>query len=74
MLVAILLAGCGGGGSSEPDFPTIGAARTFELADFEPAGAIQPGKPTPISFVIRQPDGRPLTRFKGGAGPHTGCT
>jgi hypothetical protein len=70
-LVAVLLTGCGGG-SSEPDFPTIGAARTFGIAGFEPAGGIQPGKPTPISFVIRQPDGQPLTTFKRGAGPHTG--
>ena len=28
-------------------------------------------RPT-ISFVIRQPDGQPLTKFKRGAGPHTG--
>ena len=70
--LAVLLAGCGGGGSSEPDFPTIGAARTFELSGFEPARPIQPGTPTPISFAIRQPDGTPLTRFKSGAGPHTG--
>jgi hypothetical protein len=70
-LVALALAGCGGG-SSGSDFPTIGAARTFQVADFEPAGAIQPGKPTTLSFVIRQPDGQPLTAFKRGAGPHTG--
>jgi hypothetical protein len=25
-----------------------------------------------VSFVIRQPDGQPLTRFKRGPGPHTG--
>jgi hypothetical protein len=70
-LVALVLTGCGGG-SSGPSFPTIGAARTFGMADFEPAGPIQPGKPTAISFVIRQPDGQPLTKFKRGAGPHTG--
>lgn len=70
-VLALVLAGCGGG-SSEPDFPTIGAARTFELADFEPAGAIRPGTPAAISFTIRQPDGQPLTRFKRGEGPHTG--
>jgi hypothetical protein len=70
-LVALVLAGCGGG-SSGPNFPTIGAARTFQLADFEPATPIQPGTPTTVSFAIRQPDGQPLTRFKRGAGPHTG--
>ena len=71
LVLALVLAGCGGG-SSGPDFPTIGAARTFQLANFEPAGPVQPGKPTTISFVIRQPDGQPLTQFKRGAGPHTG--
>ena len=68
----LLLAGCGGGGGSGSSFPTIGAAKTFQLGDFEPAGPIQPNKPTPISFVIRQPDGQPLTKFKRGPGPHTG--
>ena len=66
-----MLAGCGGG-SSGPSFPTIGAARTFEIADFEPAGADPAGQADRISFVIRQPDGQPLTTFKRGAGPHTG--
>ena len=33
---------------------------------------MQPGKATDVSFVIRQPDGQPLTQFKSGAGPHTG--
>jgi len=70
-LVALLLAGCGGG-SSGPSFPTIGAARTFGIADWQPTAAIQPGKPTRISFAIRQPDGQPLTKFKTGPGPHTG--
>ena len=70
-LTAALLAGCGGG-SSGPSFPTIGAAKTYGLADFSPAGAFRPGRPTTVSFVIRQPDGQPLTKFKRGAGPHTG--
>lgn len=70
-LAAFALAGCGGG-SSGPSFPTIGAARTYEIADFRPVKPIQPGKPTTISFVIRQPDGQPLVRYKRGAGPHTG--
>src|SRR3954451_18418401 len=70
-LAALLLAGCGGG-SSDSSFPTIGAAQTYEIADFEPANAIQPRRPTDVSFVIRQPDGQPLTRYKRGAGPHTG--
>jgi hypothetical protein len=71
VLATLLLAGCGGG-SSGPSIPTIGAAKTYGLADFAPAGALRPGKPTTISFVIRQPDGQPLTKFKRGPGPHTG--
>jgi hypothetical protein len=70
-LTALLLAGCGGG-SSDPSFPTIGAAKTYEIADFQPEAPIQPRRPTELSFVIRQPDGQPLTRYKRGAGPHTG--
>src|SRR5207302_11338702 len=40
--------------------------------DFKPTAAIRPGRPTPVSFVIRRPDGRALTHFRRGAGPHTG--
>jgi hypothetical protein len=70
-LVVLALAGCGGG-SSEPSFPTIGAAKKYELAGFRTAPPLRPGKPSTVSFVIRQPDGTPLVRFKRGAGPHTG--
>jgi hypothetical protein len=68
--LVLLLAGCGG--SSKSTFPTVGAARTFELVDFEPTGPVAAGKPTKVSFVIRQPNGKPLTSFRRGAGPHTG--
>src|SRR5262249_45781923 len=43
-----------------------------QLADFTPAGALRPNRPTLISFVVREPDSRPLTKFKRGPGPHTG--
>ena len=66
-----LLAGCGGS-SSNSSFPTVPAARTYEIVDFKPTGPVTPGKPTKVSFVIRQPNGKPLTSFKRGAGPHTG--
>ena len=65
-----LLAGCGG--SSQTVVPTIQPARTYALVDFKPAGPVVAGKPTIVSFVIRQPNGKPLTDFKRGAGPHTG--
>jgi hypothetical protein len=66
----LVLAGCGG--SSKSSFPTVGAARTFALVDFQPTTAAVAGKPTKISFVIRQPSGKPLTAYRRGAGPHTG--
>jgi hypothetical protein len=66
-----LLAGCGSG-SSSPKVPTIQAARTFELANFQPSGPVQPGKPVMLSFTIEQPNGTPLTAYKRGPGPHTG--
>ena len=69
-IACVLVAGCGG--SSKSGFPTIQAARTYTLADFSPAGAVAAGKPVRVSFVIRQPNGKPLTSFRHGPGPHTG--
>jgi hypothetical protein len=68
-LLAVLLAGCGG--SSGSKFPTIGAARTYHLADWRPA-TLKAGAPTKLSFRIVQPDGKTLTNYRRGAGPHTG--
>lgn len=67
---AALLAGCGGSGA--PSLPKILAAKRYTLAQFRPAAPVRPGRPTTVSFVIRQPDGSPMTRFKTGPGPHTG--
>ncbi len=66
-----VLAGCGGS-SSTPQVPTVQAARTFKLASFAPSGKVAAGKPTTVSFAIEQPDGKPLTSYKRGGGPHTG--
>lgn len=68
--VVALLAGCGGGSSA----PTIavGAARTYTLTGFRPAKPVRAGVPTTVAFTITQPDGKPLTQFKRGPGPHTG--
>ena len=72
LLVALAVVAAGCGGSSGPKFPTIGAARTYQLEALEPSAPVQPGKPTTVSFTIRQPNGKPLTDFKRGSGPHTG--
>jgi hypothetical protein len=68
----LMLSACGGSGSSQPQTPTIQAARTFELAGFQPASPVAPGEPTTLAFTIHQPNGQPLTRFHRGAGPHNG--
>jgi hypothetical protein len=65
--LCVLAAGCG----SSSGTLTVGAARTFKLAQFTPA-TFQPGKPQRISFTIEQPSGAPLTSYRTGAGPHTG--
>jgi hypothetical protein len=72
LLVAVAIVAAGCGGSSGSKFPTIGAARTYQLEGFEPSAPVQPGKPAKVSFTIRQPNGKPLTDFKRGSGPHTG--
>jgi hypothetical protein len=66
-----MIAGCGGSGGGVA-VPRIAPARTFTLAGFAPSGAVAPGRPTTISFTVQQPDGRPLTRYRTGSGPHTG--
>jgi hypothetical protein len=64
-----LVAGCSS--SSRPTVGPIGPARTYELAGFQPKRVAAPG-PTTVSFTIRRPDGKPLTDYRRGAGPHTG--
>jgi len=68
VLLAAVLAGCGS--SAAPQI-TIGAARTYQLAGWSPQ-TLTAGKPVELSFRIDQPSGKPLTRYRTGAGPHTG--
>jgi hypothetical protein len=68
-LLGVAAAGCGG---SSPSGPTIVAARTYKLVQFTPSQPVAPGKAVTVSFVIQQPNGKPLTQFKHGGGPHTG--
>jgi hypothetical protein len=67
--LALVIAGCGSSGGS-PQI-TVGAARTFQLANFAPA-RFTAGKPSRLSFTIEQPSGEPLTSYRTGSGPHTG--
>src|SRR2546425_10093897 len=65
--MALLLAGCG----SSAGTLTIGAARTFKLAQFTPS-TLAPSRPERLSFTIERPSGAPLTSYRKGPGPHTG--
>ncbi|HWC85718.1 MAG TPA: hypothetical protein VG388_04215 [Solirubrobacteraceae bacterium] len=67
----VVLAGCG---SSAPTItgPQIAPARTYALASFHPAGAVVAGRPTTVSFAIRQPSGAVLTRYRACCDPHAG--
>jgi hypothetical protein len=71
-VIAVLLtvAAVGCGSSSAPQI-TVGAARTYTLANWRPTNFVA-GKPTELSFRIDQPSGEPLTKYRTGSGPHTG--
>jgi hypothetical protein len=71
LAVLAAVAGCGGG-SSAPPTVAVQVARTYRLSGFSPARSVRAGRPTTVSFTVLQPDGRPLTQYKHGAGPHNG--
>jgi hypothetical protein len=68
--LALVGAGCGGG-SGSPAPPTIAPAKEYKLDWQGPASVAAPGKVT-VHFAVQTPDGKILTRFRTGAGPHTG--
>jgi hypothetical protein len=68
VVLVVPLAGCGSSGAKQI---TIGAARTYALAQVSPQ-RFAPGRPQELSFTIRQPSGAALTSFRRGPGPHTG--
>jgi hypothetical protein len=69
---APLAAGCGGSSSGAVSVPKVAPARVFTLAGFQPSGSVSPGHPTTVSFTVQTPNGKPLTAYKTGGGPHTG--
>lgn len=71
LLAVLVLAGCGGGSGDGSPTIAIQPAGQFRLV-FKTVGPAVVGKPTHISLEIVQPNGRPLTEFKTGSGPHTG--
>src|SRR5262249_28418072 len=49
---ALVLSACGGGGGGSTPTISVGAARTFALDGFQPAGNLTAGTPTALSFRI----------------------
>lgn len=72
LAAAAAVAGCGGSSGPTVSVPRVAPARVFSLSDFQPAGTVAAGRPVTISFVVRMPDGKPLTSYRTGPGPHTG--
>jgi hypothetical protein len=68
--LGLVVAGCGGGGGS-PAPPPIGPAKEYRLDWQRPKAVAEPGRTT-LRFAVLTPDGKVLTRFRTGAGPHTG--
>ncbi len=54
-----------------PAPPTIAPAKEYKLDWQSPASVAKPGTTT-LHFAVRTPDGKILTHFRTGAGPHTG--
>jgi len=71
IITAIMVAGCGSSGGAVT-VPQVAPAREFTLGEFQPATGLRPGRPTTLSFTVRQPSGKTLTSYKAGTGPHTG--
>jgi hypothetical protein len=63
-------AACGGGGGS-PAPPTVAPAREYAL-DWQSPKSVAKAGTTTLRFAVRTPDGKVLTRFRTGGGPHTG--
>jgi hypothetical protein len=72
LLAAAVVAGCGGSSGGTVSVPKIAPARVFTLGTFQPSGPITPGRPTTVSFTVQLPNGKTLTQYKTGSGPHTG--
>jgi hypothetical protein len=70
--VVLALTGCGGSSGAAVAVPKVAPARQFTLGGFQPSAPITPGRKTSISFTILLPNGKPLTTYKTGSGPHTG--
>ena len=71
LATTITAAGCGSS-SSSITAPHIAPAKTYTLASFQPAAPVAAGRPTTLSFTIRQPSGEALTNYRTCCEPHEG--
>ena len=70
--LGLAAAACGsGGGSGSPAPPTVAPAKEYTLDWQGPKMVAAPGKAT-LRLAVRTPDGKVLTKYRTGAGPHTG--
>jgi hypothetical protein len=73
LLAVALTTGCGSSSSGGAvNVPHVAPARQFTLGGFLPKAPIGAGKSTMISFTVQMPNGKALTSYKTGSGPHTG--
>ncbi|MDX6560540.1 MAG: hypothetical protein QOD65_354 [Gaiellales bacterium] len=69
-VLGLAVAACGGG-SGSPAPPTVAPAKEYTLDWQGPKTVAAPGRVT-LRLAVRTPDGKVLTRYRTGAGPHTG--
>jgi hypothetical protein len=72
LAAAAAISGCGSSSGGAVTVPTVQPARVFKLGSFTPSGSVLAGHSTTVSFTVQLPNGRPLTQYKTGPGPHTG--
>jgi hypothetical protein len=72
LVSSCVAAGCSGSDSAVISVPPGQKAHIYHVSGFTPSAPVAPGKPTTVSFTIIQPNGRPLTHYATGAGPHVG--
>jgi hypothetical protein len=70
--IGCAISACGSSSGATVTGPTVQPARIFTLGNFAPAGTIAPNHPVTMTFNVQQPNGKPLTQYKTGPGPHTG--
>ena len=77
LLTMLLISGfaaaaCSGSDSAVISVPPGQKAHVYHVSGFTPSAPVAPGKPTTVSFTIIQPNGKALTHYATGAGPHVG--